>query len=234
MKDKIALIKQPNSARDDRAAALLADWGYELDWCCPGEGDALPDVTDGHRGAIIYGGPESANDDREKPYIRAELDWTEAWLGTGKPFLGICLGGQLLARTLGAKVERHEDGLYEIGYVPIDPTAQANGFLDGTLHVYHWHKEGFEVPTTAERLAVGPSFPNQAFRYGEAAYGIQFHPEVTPDIFQRWMKEAAHCLEEPGAHPAARQIEDGARYDQALGDWFERFLEGWIGRSQHS
>jgi len=225
----IAMIKHPNSRQDDRAAELLAARGYRLDWRCPGEGCVLPEPSGEHAGAVVYGGPESANDCGSKAYIRAELDWIGRWIAADKPFLGICLGSQLLARALGAQVSPHPERVYEIGYVPIAPTAAGAGFLDGPLHVYHWHKEGFELPAGAELLATGPVFPNQAFRYGASAYGVQFHPEVTPTIFRRWIEEAAHCLAEPGAQPPARQIADGARYDRALGDWLEGFLDRWLG-----
>ena len=71
-----------------------------------------------------------------------------------------------------------------------------------SYNVYHWHNEGFDVPNSAELLARGSDFPNQAFRYGNNIYGIQFHPEVTPNIFKRWIGEAGHMLQHPGADPA--------------------------------
>ncbi len=177
---------------------------------------------------MVYGGAESANDDREKPFLRAELDFIEAWLETGKPFLGFCLGAQLLSRVLGGRVDPHPDGLYEIGYVPVQATPQANGFLDGVSHVYHWHHEGFTVPAGAELLAEGPVFPNQAFRYGANAYGLQFHPEIPVSVMTRWMREAGHQLDQPNAHPKARQLADAERYDAALETWMRNFLDRWI------
>ena len=78
-------------------------------------------------------------------------------------------------------------------------------------------------------LAVGPTFPNQAFRYGRAAYGIQFHPEVTGQVIERWCSEAAHMLAEPGAHDAERQRADAARYDAAMAEWLDDFFDSWLG-----
>jgi len=72
-------------------------------------------------------------------------------------------------------------------------------------------------------------FPNQAYRYGRNAYGLQFHPEVTVPVMTRWMKEAGHMLAEPNAHPRARQLADAERFDAPLGSWLERFLGGWLG-----
>ncbi len=228
MSRKIILIDHEVGQRDDRASARLAEWGFDLHWACPAKGEALPDPKDESAAVIVYGGAESANDDMEKPYIRSEMDWIEAWLETGKPFLGICLGAQLMARVLGGKVEMHPEGLFEIGYVPVEVAPGVNGFLDGVSHVYHWHKEGFEIPATATAMACGPVFPNQAFLYNENVYGLQFHPEVTIPVMTRWMDKAAHMLDNPNAHPRARQEADAARYDTPLSAWLDGFLKDWL------
>jgi len=228
MKGIVILIDQPIGRRDDRASKHLAQRGYEVQWCSPGKGEALPAPGPEHAGVMVYGGAESANDDGEKPYLREELDFIEAWLETGKPFLGFCLGAQLLSRALGGRVGPHPEALYEIGYVPVQATPAADGFLDGVSHVYHWHHEGFTVPAGAELLAAGPVFPNQAFRYGANAYGLQFHPEIPVPVMTRWMNEAGHQLDQPNAHPKARQLADAERYDAALEAWMRRFLDRWI------
>lgn len=227
MKSTILLIDHPVSQRDDRASRWLREKGYELAWCSPGRGESLPPVTASYAGVICYGGVESANHDGTD-YIRAELDWIGNWVDNGGAYLGICLGAQLLARALGGRVARHPEGLHEIGYVEITPTAAADGFLDGPLHVYHWHNEGFEVPDCAELLAEGPVFPQQAFRYGDRAYGIQFHPEVGREVISRWMQEAAHMLAEPGAQTAEKQLEDNLRFDPRMESWLRGFLDRWL------
>lgn len=232
MSRKVLLIDHPVGQRDDRASRLIAERGYALDWRCPGRGDPLPSAGGEHCAVVIYGGPESANDDDSKPYIGTELAWIERWVAEERPFLGICLGAQMLARVLGAKVERHPEGLHEIGYVPIAPTPGANGFLPDEMHVYHWHKEGFEVPVCAELLAVGPTFPNQAYRYGARTYGIQFHPEVTAGVMARWCSEASHMLEAPGAHDAERQAADSRRFDSPMSQWLDGFLDHWLEDTQ--
>jgi GMP synthase (glutamine-hydrolysing) len=228
MTKTVVLVTQYAGERDDRASRLLGAHGYRLQWVCPKEGEELPDPGPDHAGAVVYGGPESVNDADKLDYLRREIDWTARWIAAEKPFFGICLGGQILARALGAEVARHPEGEHQIGFVEIEPTPASNGFLAGPMHVYHWHNEGFEVPAGGELLASGPAFPNQAYRYGRSAYGIQFHPEATPDIFARWIEQSGHMLDCPGAHPAERQKADGARYDPAMGAWLEGFLARWI------
>ena len=120
------------------------------------------------------------------------------------------------------------DGFFEIGYVPVEAAPEANGFLGGLSHVYHWHKEGFELPRGATKLAHGPVFPNQAFCYDGNAYGLQFHPEVTISVMSRWLDSAAHMLENPNAHSRDRQLADAAKYDQAMADWLDSFLRNWL------
>ena len=120
----------------------------------------------------------SANDTDEA--IHRETDWIAVPLAENKPFLGICLGAQMLARHLGARVAPHPNGMAEVGYYPIRPTAIGRAVVPvWPSHVYQWHREGFDLPAGAELLAEGDMFPVQAFRLG-AAYAIQFHGESHP------------------------------------------------------
>ncbi|MEM7169002.1 MAG: glutamine amidotransferase [Pseudomonadota bacterium] len=232
--DTVVLVDHPGGGRDDRLSRRLSERGFQIQWVCPGDGQALPEVTERLAGAAVYGGPQSVNDGHLHSFLDVERAWIERWLKSEKPFFGICLGGQMLAQVLGATVGTHEEGLHEIGYRKIEPVDGQNGFLGQALNVYHWHNEGFDVPRTAELLARGVDFPNQAFRYGSKTYGIQFHPEVTPHIFKRWIGEAGHMLANPGADPADRQTADGEAYDRALGDWLDSFLDHWIGYPEES
>jgi GMP synthase (glutamine-hydrolysing) len=230
MKRRILLIDHPYGRREDRAQAYLGERGHRLTWCCPGRGDALPDPSE-HDALLVYGGPEMLSTDLDKSetaYLRREVDFVERWLPSDKPFLGICLGAQMMATALGTKVGPREDLLCQIGFVEIEPTAQANGFLSGKLGVYHWHQEGFELPEGAVHLATGPDFPRQAIGYGTAAYGIQFHPEVAPPVFQRWLDEVEDWDQRPGAHPREKQVADAARFDRAMHAWFKGFLDRWV------
>lgn len=231
MSKTVVLIDHPVGQRDDRASKMIVERGYEVVWCCPGRGEPLPSPDAGFAAAVVYGGAENLSEIHERCYLHDEIDWIQRWAGDGRRLLGICLGSQLLARALGARVRKHPDGLHEIGYYPVAPTedGRASGFLEDTMHVYHWHQEGFELPQGAVRLATGEDFENQAFRVGEAVYGLQFHPEIPPRVFTRWIREAGHMLEAPGAHSKERQLEDGERHDPVMRDWFDGFLDRWLG-----
>ena len=221
-----ALLIKHSSSRDDRIKRQLAERGVEIVWACPATGDPLPPIDADFDLVVVYGGPQSANDDT--PYIREEQQWIAAWVRRGGLFLGLCLGAQLLARALGAKVAPHPEGRHEIGYRGVAPTPAGAGMFPDCLMVYQWHKEGFEIPRGAARLASGDTFPNQAFRFGERAYGLQFHPEVDLRILSHWAEHDEYLRTDLGAHSRERQCADAQRYDAGLAAWSARFLDRYI------
>ncbi|MEX0759285.1 MAG: glutamine amidotransferase, partial [Tistlia sp.] len=205
MSDTVVLVRHMPGERQDRVAESLARRGYRLETVWVADGQPLPEPEARHAGAVVYGGAQMASQSDRYDYLTAELRWIERWLAADKSYLGICLGAQMLARAAGARVAPHPGGLSEIGYVPIAPTAGRPDFVPPGLSVYHWHSEGFELPAGAELLARGPVFENQAFHLGAGSYGLQYHPEVTLEMMESWMAEAAHMLSLPGAHPAEVQ-----------------------------
>jgi GMP synthase (glutamine-hydrolysing) len=227
---KILIIVHQPTSDPGLVGQILRTSGYELDIRCPSNAQQLPETMDSHGGVIIFGGPMSANDSETLPFIRTELDWIPLALASGKPYLGICLGAQLLARVLGAQVRPHADGLREIGYFPITPTPEGGAYFDEPLYVYHWHREGFELPPGAIKLAAGDVFPNQAFCYGKAAYGVQFHPEMTREILDKWTTQgAAIILAHPEAQSREQQFNKHGLYAIAIEQWLKRFLSLWLG-----
>jgi len=222
------LIRHTQNERDDRVAQALSNRGYALDQRFVAKGDPLPALDEGHALCVAYGGPQMASQAEETDYLAAELRWLDAWIGAERPFLGICLGAQMLARSQGARVATHHEGLHEIGYVEVHPTPRGREVVPEPLHVYHWHSEGFELPAGAELLASGRVFENQAFRLNARTYGLQFHPEVTPEMMLSWMDEAGHMLSLPGAQDREAQLAGAARHHEPLGSWLERFLDRWI------
>ena len=218
------LITHQRTSRVGRVGRLLHRRGYTLDIRCPSIGQPLPPSSEGYDLVVVFGGPMSVNDDDAQPGIAAELAFIPEILESGTPFLGICLGAQLLARVLGAEVRPHAAGLSQIGYAAVYPTAAGEAYFDGPITMYHWNSEGFDLPSDAALLAESATFPNQAFRYGTVTYGLQFHPDVTPGMVDRWTKKAAHHLTRPGAQSRDEQLAGVARYDRAIAEWFGRFL----------
>jgi len=227
----ILLILQQPTSETGQVGQILQAWGYRLDIRCPSIGDPLPTTLEEHGGAVIFGGPMSANDDQTLPFIRAELEWIPLALASEKPFLGICLGGQLLARALGATVAPHPEAITEIGYSPVVPTPAGKDQFFSGLHFYHWNREGFELPAGAVLLASGQQFPQQAFRYGKHAYGLQFHPEITAAMINRWTHSGADQLQVPGVQSRERQLQLHHQHADAAQNWLEGFLTRWLRRA---
>ncbi|KKJ00975.1 glutamine amidotransferase-related protein [Prochlorothrix hollandica] len=222
----VLTITHQSTSNPGNLGHLLRQQGFTLDLCCPALGQPLPQHLQSYAAVVILGGPMSANDDDTQPFIRAELDWLPLVLESGKPFLGICLGAQLLARVLGAKVAPHPQGQVEVGYCPLEPLA--HGPLLGLDRVFHWHNEGFDLPWGARLLARNDTFPHQAFSYGQRAYGLQFHPEITLAMVQFWNQQAADMVQRPGAQPHPQQIQEYHQVQSQVKQWLEGFLDSWL------
>ncbi|HWZ30335.1 MAG TPA: type 1 glutamine amidotransferase [Bryobacteraceae bacterium] len=155
-------------------------------------GDPMPAL--GHSGLVVLGGPMSAND--SLPGLADELAMIERALDRGVPLLGICLGSQLIAKALGARVYRN--GALEIGWETVhltdagrrDPVFQG---IESPATFFHWHSETFDLPPGAEWLAWSEKTRYQAYRVGSSVYGVQFHPEVTAGMIEDWSREPVNC-----------------------------------------
>lgn len=226
---KILVILHQARSSSGRVGQMLERAGFALDIRRPVLGDPLPATLADHEGAVIFGGPMSANDDDE--FVRAEIDWHAVPLSENKPYLGICLGAQMLVRHLGGRVEGHPDGLTEIGWFPLTATPQGNALMQWPDMVYQFHREGFSLPHGAERLASAEHYENQAFRYGENAWGIQFHAELTQVMMQRWVVHGADRFSLPGAQKGHHHLQGRLVYDSRLRQWLADFLEIVFGRS---
>ena len=224
----LIVLHQENST-SGRVGNVLRALGHPLDIRKPRFGDPLPETLDEHAAAVIFGGPMSANDPDD--YIRREIEWISVPLREQRPFLGICLGAQMLALYLGARVASHPEGRAQMGYYPIRPTAAGLALCrDWPDHVYHWHREGFELPVGADLLAEGSDFPNEAFQYGEA-FGFQFHPDVTYAMMHRWTTHGHARLELPGARARHHHFADRAVHDVAERAWLAHFIQDWLKRA---
>ncbi|WP_421693766.1 glutamine amidotransferase [Aestuariivirga sp.] len=225
----ILIILHSEVSTPGRIGHMLQAMGFTLDIRRPCLGEVLPETMEHHAGAVIFGGPMSANDSDD--WIAREIDWIGVPLKEKKPFLGVCLGAQMLSKHLGGTVGPHADGLVEIGYYSLTPTEQGRAHGPWPAQVYHWHREGLTLPTGAVRLAVGQTFENQAFRYNGAAYGIQFHPEVTRLTMHRWGVLGAHRFVLPNAQDSRAHLEGQLLHDAAVKDWLSQFLSHWLNSS---
>jgi GMP synthase (glutamine-hydrolysing) len=198
------------------------------------EGQPLPDWRQFDL-IVAMGGPMSVNDDAELPWLTGEKRAIGEAVRAGRPYWGACLGAQLLAASLGAKVyagARPEVGIMTVkltGSAASDPVFQG---LPAELSVLQWHGDTFDLPDGSILLAGSDAFPHQAFRWGTRAYGVQFHLEASVKLVRDWATIPAYveCLERehgPGAAPkllAALDAREAGMRTQAAA-MFRRFLD---------
>jgi GMP synthase (glutamine-hydrolysing) len=147
---------------------------------------------------VVMGGPMSVHDVDKYPFLAAEVDWIQQAVRQQLPMLGICLGSQLLAKAIGAKV--YPNGIKEIGWYRLKmlpTTAEDPLFADceTTETVFQWHGDTFDLPPGAVHLAQSALCKHQAFRAGPCAWGLQFHIEMTPEMVDAWLSEPDNCGE---------------------------------------
>lgn len=159
----------------------LTQAGYEITNTRFFETTELPSIREIDL-LIIMGGPMSVNDEDELPWLIQEKQFIRSVIQTGKPVLGVCLGAQLIASAMGARVYRNHEK--EIGWFPvqgIDKNEESIFQFPKTVNVFHWHGETFDLPSGAVQLARSEACENQAFQLGNSVIGIQFHLETTPE-----------------------------------------------------
>jgi GMP synthase (glutamine-hydrolysing) len=187
------LIAQAASRRD-----------LELRICHLYQGEPLPSPED-LDGLVVMGGPMGVSDVAEHPHLDLETELITAMVHAGRPVLGVCLGAQLMAHSLGASVYRGEQAEIGFGTVSLTPAGREDPVLGslGTeiLPVMHWHQDTFDLPENASLLAHSEIYAHQAFRVGKHAYGLQFHLEVDRDLADAWREHL----------PAGVTLADSAR-----------------------
>jgi GMP synthase (glutamine-hydrolysing) len=197
------------------------------------EGDRLPDWRE-FDAIVAMGGPMSANDEEELPWLRDEKALIAEAVRAGLPFFGACLGVQLLAASLGAEVVTGPAP--EVGLLPVFLTDAAAGdpvFADlpRELLTLQWHGDTFSLPDDAVLLASSPAYPNQAFRWGRHAYGVQFHLEVSRGMAQDWagVSSCADALERVlGQDSATAFVEQVGQQAEEMRAHGRRMFENWL------
>jgi GMP synthase (glutamine-hydrolysing) len=177
---------------------LLKSAGFRIRYMNFGRHPDAEPSLEGYNGLVVLGGPMSVNHVERHPHLGTEMRLIEQALEKDLPVLGICLGAQLIAKTLGARVFPNQEK--EIGWYDLFPTKAATddpvcGRLGPAEKVFQWHGDTFDIPQGAVHLASSPLCASQAFRYGPNVYALQFHLEVDEPMIERWLTVPMHVKE---------------------------------------
>jgi len=212
---------------------LLRRAGFRIRYVNFARSPQAEPALDGYRGLVVLGGPMSANHGDRFPFLTTEIRLIEEAMRRNLPVLGICLGAQLIAKTLGASVYPNREK--EIGWFEVSPAAEAARdpllrHLSGVENIFQWHGDTFDLPHRAAHLASSELCVNQAFRYGASVYGLQFHLEVDEPMIRRWLMVSENQTElaSLGIDPAAIEAET-PRYIGRLKELSERVFGEFIG-----
>ncbi|MEW6489094.1 MAG: gamma-glutamyl-gamma-aminobutyrate hydrolase family protein [Thermodesulfobacteriota bacterium] len=195
-----------------RISEALAGRGVELTPIRVYAGEAVPREMGDAGALVVMGGPMGVYEEAEHPFLREELRLIEDALRRERPILGTCLGSQLLAAALGARVRpgpRKELGWHEVILTPEGRADPLWAEAPDVFAALHWHGDVFDLPHGAMRLARSELTETQSFRYGTSAYGLLFHMEVTKPIVQDWVTHFSGELGEAGVSGA--EVLAGAR-----------------------
>lgn len=212
---------------------LLADEleraGVELEIIHPYSGDPLPKDLRAYSGLALGGGGQSAWEVQEHPYLEREAELVRDAVAQEMPVLGLCLGGQIIARALGAEVRRAP--AKEIGFFPVTmkPAAQGDSLaalFPKTFPAAHWHGDVFDVPEGAVNLASTVATRHQMFCFGERCYGFQFHPEMTPALFEELVRDEMEWFRTEGLDASAL-IQEAAIELPKLEPAARSFFQAW-------
>ena len=185
---------------------------------------------------VFVGGPMSVNDEKGYPFLRHENLFIQDLTSKKKAILGVCLGSQLVAKALGARIYRAPEK--EIGWYPVNLTQEGLqdtcfkplGLEPGKrLRVFHWHGETFDLPKKAVRLASSSVCPNQAFKYNDRTYAVQFHLEMNRILIKRWLDHGGNEIEQNGFDGNVIRVESN-RYLARLQKNARVFIDSFINR----
>ena len=225
----VLIVLHQEHSTPGRIGAVLRAMDVRLDIRRPSLGEPLPETLADHSGVIVFGGPMGANDTLD--WVRREIDWLETPLAEAKPTLGVCLGAQMLARALGARVFSYEDKRSEIGYYAIEPTPAGEALCGARFPrtVYQWHSDGFDLPGRSAAPCLGRrEFPQP----GLSPRPPRGRPPVPP---------GGHLSHDVPVDSPRRRSPDPARragrpehlggwfqHDGRVAAWLEAFLPAWL------
>jgi len=195
------------------------------------QNEALPDQGD-FECLIIMGGPMGVQDEKKYPWIKEEKIFIEQSIRNQKTVIGICLGAQLIADVLGARVYRNS--FKEIGWFPVRKRKESKGtimdaLLQNEFHAFHWHGDTFDIPRGADHFAESEACPNQGFIYERHVVALQFHFESTKDSIEQLILNCGHELNEKAAYiQDAGKIRKAFHYIPDCNRLMDRLLEFMI------
>ena len=228
MKKVLYVLHQKTSVTGD-IGHKFKERGFEADIIRPPLGDNLPDNLSTYSAIVVFGGPMSVNDDED--FIKEEIKWMKRVIDSDIPYLGICLGAQILAKYLGCHVVKNKNDLAEIGFFEIEPVGDGVKMFKDQNIFYQFHTEGFEIPNKCQLLARGEIFKNQAFKY-ENCYALQFHPEVNFIVHLRWifliLKKKPKILFVKGFQNLFFQIYIRFKHNKSISLWLDSFLDNYL------
>jgi len=179
---------------------IIAEWigkkNHHLKYTRLYDGDSMPDASDVDF-LVIMGGPMNVFDFHIHPWMQDEIEWVSDFINTGKPVLGICLGAQIIAASLGVDVypgKQREIGWHNLQFLPSLGDYKIWNELPATRKVFHWHGDTFPIPNGATRIASSHAFPNQGFIYNSKVFALQFHLEVTPESVKELVENCRNEL----------------------------------------
>ncbi len=228
MKKVLYVLHQKTSVPGDLGIKFKKR-GFFAEIIRPPLGDILPNDLSPYSAIVIFGGPMSVNDDEQ--FIRDEIEWMKKVIESKIPFLGICLGAQILAKHLGCDVIKNKNDLAEIGFYEIEPVGEGDNIFKNQNVFYQFHTEGFEIPSGCQLLARGTAFKNQAFKY-ENCYALQFHPEVNFFLHLKWiilvLIKKPKILFQKGSQNLFYQFYLRFKYNKSVSLWLDSFLDNYF------
>jgi GMP synthase-like glutamine amidotransferase len=230
---RIAIVENTRVTHHGQVGVALHEAGALIDLYRPYLGQPLPAVSDGHAGLVVFGGEQSAVDDRLHPYLPDLSRLMAGHAEAGTAVLGICLGAQVLARGLGAQNligAAPEFGWCEVAATPAAADDPVLAGLPASFPIFQWHSDSFTLPPGATHLATSSGAEAQAFRWGRACWGFQFHFEANRAVVADWVRRFPGVVEAADPGFAARLPEAAAREGAIADAAGLAIARAWIGQ----